>query len=214
MQEAITPAIALHLLQEGNNRFVNNLKINRNLLQQANETSDGQHPFAIILSCIDSRTSVELIFDQGLGDVFSVRIAGTIINEDILGSMEFACKIAGTKIIVVLGHSKCGAIKGACDHVEMGNLTALLNKIQNAVHAEQSIVKNRTSNNEEFVEKVTTINIKRTVHAVMERSPILKELIEKGECGIIGGHHDITTGEVVFYQDAKYGFNAAPDNQD
>ncbi|WP_241480469.1 carbonic anhydrase [Legionella norrlandica] len=133
MQEAITPTIALHLLQEGNKRFVNNLKVNRNLLQQANETSDGQHPFAIILSCIDSRTSVELIFDQGLGDVFSVRIAGTIINEDILGSMEFACKIAGAKIIVVLGHTKCGAIKGACDHIEMGSLTALLSKIQPAV---------------------------------------------------------------------------------
>lgn len=206
MQEAITPTIALYLLQEGNKRFVNNLKINRNLLQQANETSDGQHPFAIILSCIDSRTSVELIFDQGLGDVFSARIAGTIINEDILGSMEFACKVAGARIIVVLGHSKCGAIRGACDHVEMGNLTALLSKIQTAVSAEKTILENRTSSNEEFVEKVTTINIQRAVHAVMERSPILKELIEKGECGIIGGHHDISTGEVIFYQDAKFGF--------
>lgn len=212
MQEAITPTIALHLLQEGNKRFVSNLKINRNLLQQANETSDGQHPFAIILSCIDSRTSVELIFDQGLGDVFSARIAGTIINEDILGSMEFACKVAGAKIIVVLGHSKCGAIKGACDHVEMGNLTALLSKILTAVSAEKTIVENRTSSNEEFVEKVTTINIQRTVHAVMERSPILKELIEKGECGIIGGHHDISTGEVIFYQDVKFGFKDEPDN--
>ncbi len=207
MQEAITPAIALHLLQEGNKRFISNLKINRNLLQQANETSDGQHPFAIILSCIDSRTSVELIFDQGLGDVFSARIAGTIINEDILGSMEFACKVAGAKIIVVLGHSKCGAIKGACDHVEMGNLTALLSKILTAVSAEKTVTKNRTSSNEEFVEKVTTINIQRTVHAVMERSPILKELIEKGECGILGGNHDIATGEVVFYEDTKFGFN-------
>ncbi|MCE0724154.1 MULTISPECIES: carbonic anhydrase family protein [Legionella] len=206
MQEAITPAIALHLLQEGNKRFVNNLKVNRNLLQQANETSDGQHPFAIILSCIDSRTSVELIFDQGLGDVFSVRIAGTIINEDILGSMEFACKVAGAKIIVVLGHTKCGAIRGACDHVEMGNLTALLSKIQPAVRAEKTIVENRTSSNEEFVEKVTTINIHRTVRAVMDRSPILKELIETGECGIIGGNHDIATGEVSFYEDTKYGF--------
>lgn len=206
MQEAITPAIALHLLQEGNKRFVSNLKINRNLLQQANETSDGQHPFAIILSCIDSRTSVELIFDQGLGDVFSVRIAGTIINEDILGSMEFACKLAGAKIIVVLGHSRCGAIKGACDHVEMGNLTALLNKIQNSVCAEKSILKNRSSNNEEFVEKVTRLNTQKTVQAVMERSPILKEMIEKGECGIIGGYHDITTGEVTFYQETKLGF--------
>ena len=129
MQESLTPALALELLEEGNKRFVNNLKINRNLLQQANDTSDGQHPFAIILSCIDSRTSVELIFDQGLGDVFSVRIAGTIINEDILGSMEFSCKLIGAKIIVVMGHSHCGAIKGACDDVEMGNLTALLCKL-------------------------------------------------------------------------------------
>lgn len=206
MQEAITPKFALQLLEEGNKRFVNNLKVNRNLLQQANETSDGQHPFAIILSCIDSRTSVELIFDQGLGDVFSVRIAGTIINEDILGSMEFACKVAKAKIIVVLGHSKCGAIKGACDHVEMGNLTALLSKIQNAVHAEDTTVENRTSSNDEFVEKVTTINIKRTVDAVMGRSPILKELIESGECGIIGAYHDISTGEVIFYRDAQFGF--------
>jgi len=206
MQEAITPAIALHLLQEGNKRFVNNLKVNRNLLQQANETSDGQHPFAIILSCIDSRTSAELIFDQGLGDVFSVRIAGTIINEDILGSMEFACKVAGAKIIVVLGHSKCGAIKGACDHVEMGSLTALLSKIQPAVSAEKTIIENRNSSNEEFVEKVTTINIQRTVHAVIERSPILKELVKTGECGIIGGNHDISTGEVSFYPDAQFGF--------
>jgi carbonic anhydrase len=206
MQEAITPNLALQLLQEGNKRFINNLKINRNLLQQVNETSDSQHPFAIILSCIDSRTSVELIFDQGLGDVFSARIAGTIINEDILGSMEFACKVAGAKIIVVLGHSKCGAIKGACDHVEMGNLTALLSKILTAVSAEKTITENRSSNNEEFVEKVTTINIQRTVHAVMERSPILKELIEKGECGIIGGCHDITTGEVAFYPETKFGF--------
>ena len=206
MQEAITPAIALNLLEEGNKRFVNNLKVNRNLLQQANETSDAQHPFAIILSCIDSRTSVELIFDQGLGDVFSARIAGTIINEDILGSMEFACKVAGAKIIVVLGHSKCGAIKGACDQLEMGNLTALLSKIQPAVIAEKTIIENRTSSNDEFVEKVAAINVQRMVHAVMERSPILKGLIETGECGILGGNHDISTGEVVFYQDTKFGF--------
>ena len=130
MQNAISPSMALDLLKEGNKRFVNNLKVNRNLLQQANETSDAQHPFAVILSCIDSRTSAELIFDQGLGDVFSIRIAGNIINEDILGSMEFGCKVAGSKIIVVLGHTKCGAVKGACDHVEMGNLTALLSKIR------------------------------------------------------------------------------------
>ena len=201
MQNAITPSMALELLKDGNKRFMSNLKVNRNLLQQANETSDGQHPFAIILSCIDSRTSAELIFDQGLGDVFSVRIAGNIINEDILGSMEFACKVAGSKIIVVLGHTKCGAIKGACDHVEMGNLTALLSKIRPAVDDETKTKKNRTSANGDFVENVSTINVKRTVKSTTERSPIIKEMIESGQIGIIGGTHDITTGQVTFYAD-------------
>ena len=203
MQEAISPAKALQLLKDGNERFVNNLKINRNLLQQANETSDGQHPFAVILSCIDSRTSAELIFDQGLGDIFSIRIAGNIVNEDILASMEFGCKIAGSKIIVVLGHTKCGAIKGACDHVEMGNLTGLLKKIQPAVDAEKSVSGDRSSKNEEFVEKVSVLNVKQTMKAVMDRSPILKEMIESGEIGMVGGTHDITTGEVSFYLDAN-----------
>lgn len=203
MQESITPSIGLQLLKEGNKRFVNNLKINRNLLQQANETSDGQHPFAIILSCIDSRTSAELIFDQGLGDIFSVRIAGNIVNEDILGSMEFACKVAGSKIIVVLGHTKCGAIKGACDHVEMGNLTALLSKISPAVENEKTVKENRNSGNDDFVEKVATINVKRSVKSIMQRSPILRDLIESGEIGIVGGTHDITTGVVTFYEDSE-----------
>lgn len=201
MQEAISPEMALNLLKEGNKRFINNLKINRNLLQQANETSDGQHPFAVVLSCIDSRTSVELIFDQGLGDVFSIRIAGNIINEDILGSMEFACKVAGSKFIVVLGHSKCGAIKGACDHAEMGHLTALLSKIQPAVYDEKTETENRNSSNSEFVEKVAVINVKRTVKAIMQRSLILREMIERGDIGIMAGNHDIATGEVDFYED-------------
>jgi len=199
MQAAITPSMAIKILKEGNKRFMNNLKANRNLLEQVNDTSDGQHPFAVILSCIDSRTSAELIFDQGLGDVFSVRIAGNIINEDILGSMEFACKVAGAKLIVVLGHSKCGAIKGACDHVEMGNLTALLSKIQPAVFDEKSVLDNRNSSNSEFVEKVASINVTRTVNAIVERSPILKEMIARGEIDIIGGMHTISNGEVVFY---------------
>jgi carbonic anhydrase len=201
IQSAITPSMALNLLNEGNKRFLNNLKINRNLLQQANETSNGQNPFAIILSCIDSRTSAELIFDQGLGDIFSVRIAGNIINEDILGSMEFACKVAGSKIIVVLGHTKCGAVKGACDHIEMGNLTVLLNKIRPAVDEETLTKENRNSNNSVFVENVSTINVKRTVKSIMQRSPILKEMIESGQIGIVGGTHDISTGEVNFYPD-------------
>lgn len=201
MQAAITPNMALELLKEGNKRFVNNLKLNRNLLQQANETSDGQHPFAVILSCIDSRTSAELIFDQGLGDIFSVRIAGNIINEDILGSMEFGCKVAGSKIIAVLGHTKCGAVKGACDHVEMGNLTALLSKIRPAVDDETLTKENRNSSNSGFVENVAAINVKRTVKSIMERSPILKEMIESGQVGIVGGTHNITTGEVTFYSE-------------
>jgi carbonic anhydrase len=199
-QAAITPSMAIEILKEGNKRFMNNLKANRNLLEQANETSDGQHPFAVILSCIDSRTSAELIFDQGLGDIFSVRIAGNILNEDILGSMEFACKIAGSKIIVVLGHSKCGAVKGACDHVEMGNLTALLSKIQPAVYDEQTETENRNSSNSDFVEKVAAINVKRTVIAIMQRSPILKEMIQNQEIGIIGGMHNIANGEVSFFE--------------
>ena len=198
MQEAITPDIALELLKEGNKRFMNNLKANRNLLQQANETSESQHPFAVILSCIDSRTSAELIFDQGLGDIFSVRIAGNIVNEDILGSMEFACKVAGSKIIAVLGHTQCGAVKGACDHVEMGHLTALLAKIRPAVDDETTVASQRHSANPEFVEKVTRINVKRTMQSIVQRSPILKEMLEAGQIKLVGGVHDIATGEVVF----------------
>lgn len=201
IQSQITPKRAIEILREGNIRFMNNLKTNRNLLQQVNETSDGQHPFAVILSCIDSRTSAELIFDQGLGDVFSVRIAGNILNDDILGSMEFACKVAGAKVVVVLGHTKCGAIKGACDGVEMGNLTTLLSKIKPAVAAEKITIENRNSSNAAFVENVAVINVKSTVELIKAKSPILNEMIEKGEIGIVGGTHDITTGEVVFYSD-------------
>ena len=201
LQSAITPVMALKLLQDGNKRFENNLKVNRNLLQQANETSGSQHPFAVILSCIDSRTSVELIFDQGLGDVFSGRIAGNVINEDILGSMEYACKVVGAKIIVVLGHTQCGAIRGACDHVEMGNLTALLNKIQPAIYEENSEIENRNASNYIFVEKVASIHIKRTLHAILDRSPILKEMIEAGTIGIMGAKYDVATGVVDFYDD-------------
>ena len=198
MQQQITPDMAFDLLKKGNERFVNNLKANRNLLQQANETSDGQHPFAVILSCIDSRTSAELIFDQGLGDIFSVRIAGNIINEDILGSMEFACKVAGSKIIVVLGHSKCGAVQGACNHVEMGNLTSLLAKIRPSIDDETTVTRERNANNPEFVEKVTIVNVKRVMKEIVERSPIIKEMLDKNEIKLIGGYHELSTGEVSF----------------
>lgn len=200
-QASLTPKTALQFLKEGNQRFVSNLKMNRNLLQQVNETRDGQWPFAVVLSCIDSRTSAELIFDQGLGDIFSVRIAGNIANEDILGSMEFACKVAGSKLVVVLGHSKCGAVKGACDHVEMGNLTALLSKLRPAVDDEKTVKEERNSKNNEFVEKVAAINVRRTVNAIMERSHILHEMVQNGEIGICGANYDVETGIVEFYDD-------------
>ena len=200
MQNAISPTMALGLLKEGNKRFVNNLKINRNLLQQANETSNGQHPFAVILSCIDSRTSAELIFDQGLGDVFSVRVAGNIVNEDILGSMEFGCKVAGAKIIVVLGHTKCGAIKGACDNVELGNLTSLISKIKPAVDQETTTTKNRDSSNSAFVENVAELNVSLSVKNILLKSPILAEMVKNDEIGIVGGVHDISSGEVKFFE--------------
>ena len=200
MQASITPSVALDLLKEGNKRFINNLKINRNLLQQANETSDGQHPFAVILSCIDSRTSAELIFDQGLGDIFSVRIAGNIVNEDILGSMEFGCKVAGAKIIVVLGHTKCGAVKGACDDVSLGNLTGLISKIKPAVDQEKETISDRNSANANFVENVATLNVKVSVKNILDRSSIISEMVQKGEIAIVGGIHDIATGEVSFFE--------------
>ncbi|MFK6999810.1 carbonic anhydrase family protein [Flavobacterium oreochromis] len=204
IQAQISPNKALEILKEGNERFVNNLKLHRNLLEQVNDTRDGQWPFATILSCIDSRTSAELIFDQGLGDVFSVRIAGNVVNTDILGSMEFACKIAGSKLIVVLGHSKCGAVKGACDHVEMGNLTELLSKLQPAVYEEQTTKENRTSKNSEFVENVAQINVKRTVKSILQKSYILKQMVENGEIGIVGAMYNIETGLVEFYKDCIF----------
>ena len=200
MQSAITPSVALEILKDGNKRFVSNLKINRNLLQQANETSDGQHPFAVILSCIDSRTSAELIFDQGLGDVFSVRIAGNIVNEDILGSMEFGCKVAGAKIIVVLGHTKCGAVKGACDNVALGNLTGLIAKIKPAVEQEAVTAENRNSSNGVFVENVAELNVSLSVKNILLKSPIIADMVKNGDIGIVGAVHDITTGEVKFFE--------------
>jgi carbonic anhydrase len=203
-QSEMTPRKAMEFLQEGNKRFINNLKANRNLLEQVNATVDGQWPFATILSCIDSRTSSELIFDQGLGDIFSVRIAGNIVNTDILGSMEFACKVAGSKLIVVLGHSKCGAVKGACDHIEMGNLTELLSKIQPAVYQENSIKDERNSKNGTFVENVAKINVKRSVKNIIERSFILEQMVENGEIGVVGAMHNIETGKVSFYTDVMY----------
>ncbi len=202
-QKSTTPAKALEFLKEGNRRFISNLKVNRDLLQQANETREGQWPIAAILSCIDSRTSAELIFDQGLGDIFSVRLAGNVVNTDVIGSLEFACKLAGSKLIVVLGHTACGAVKGACDHVELGNLTELLSKIQPAVYEENETLDPaaRNSANPAFVENVTELNVRRSVQTIINRSFILEQMVAAGEVAIIGAKHDLATGAVTFYDD-------------
>lgn len=189
----------LDVLRKGNERFVNNLKANRNLLQQVNETSAGQHPMAIVLSCIDSRTSAELVFDQGLGDIFSARIAGNVLNEDILGSMEFACKVAGAKVIVVLGHSKCGAVKGACDGVRLGNLSGLLQKIEGAIALETETTSDRTAKNDSFVERVAELNVLLVKSQIMQRSPLLAQMVRDSELAIAGGMYDVESGAVQFY---------------
>jgi carbonic anhydrase len=199
-RDRLTPADALQILKDGNARFCSNLKANRNLLQQVNETSEGQWPFAVVLSCIDSRTSAELIFDQGLGDIFSVRIAGNFVNDDILGSMEFACHAAGAKLIVVLGHSKCGAIKGVCDGVELGLLTKMLQNLQPAVDAVSSPKDPalRRSSNDDFVEDVARENVRRTVAEVPARSEVLRKMLDQGAICLVGGMYDVETGAVHF----------------
>ncbi|MFL3660673.1 MAG: carbonic anhydrase family protein [Polaribacter sp.] len=199
-QATLTPEKALVLLKEGNLRFQNNSKANRDLLAQVNDTSSGQYPFATILSCIDSRVSAELVFDQGVGDIFSIRIAGNFVNEDILGSMEFACKLAGTKVLVVLGHSSCGAIKGACDDAKLGNLTALISKIKPAVKAvitpEEPHLRN--SSNIDFVNSVAKKNISMTIDNIRNQSSVLRDMEVEGSIKIVGAMYDINTGLITF----------------
>lgn len=197
IQQSLTPELAFSILKEGNRRFVRNLRFNRNLLQQVNETSGGQHPLAIVLSCIDSRTSAELIFDQGLGDIFSARVAGNVLNDDILGSMEFACKVAGAKLVVVIGHTRCSAIKSACNHVQMGHLTGLLSKISPALYALEHAADKPTVESE-LVERVAEENVRLQMRAVVERSPILGHMLEAGEIGLVGGIYSVESGEVDF----------------
>lgn len=200
-QATMTPERALGHLREGNDRFVGNLKAHRNLLEQVNETREGQWPFATILSCIDSRTSAELVFDQGLGDIFSIRMAGNVLSDAVLGSMEFACKLAGSRLLVILGHTSCGAIKGACDNVQLGNLSTLLNLIQPSVYFERTVTENRTSTNADFVDRVAQIQVRRAVEGVIERSMVLREMIEQGQIGLIGAMYDVGTGAVQFFDD-------------
>ena len=202
MQAQMTPDSSLQELKKGNLRFTGKSALNRDLLRQVEETSTGQFPYATVLSCIDSRVSSELIFDLGIGDIFSVRIAGNFVNEDILGSMEFACKLAGTKLVVVLGHTACGAVKVACDHARLGNLTTLINKIEPAVDAvkEPQDESLRNSGNINFVNEVAAKNVEMTIDNIRANSQVLSELEQQGEIKIIGGMYDIKTGGVTFYE--------------
>jgi carbonic anhydrase len=200
-QATMTPAKSLETLIEGNKRFQNNLKSERNLVEQVHDTSKGQYPFATVLSCIDSRVSSELIFDQGIGDIFSARIAGNFVNDDILGSMEFACKLAGTKLVVVLGHTACGAVKGACDDAKLGKLTGMLDKIKPAVNAvsEPQEASQRNSSNIDFVNDVAKKNVELTIAKIKSDSEVLAEMESNGEIKIVGGMYDINSGAVSFF---------------
>jgi len=195
LQAGLTPKDAHKILVEGNHRFVKNLKAQRNLKQQVFETSNGQFPFAVILSCIDSRVPVELIFDQGIGDVFSVRIAGNIINKDILGSMEYACNVVGAKILMVLGHTNCGAITAACNKVELGNLTPLLNKIKISRNVDGV---EATTFKKESIDKVSLQNIQNSIHRIRKESKILNRMEEEGAIEIVGAMYSVLTGNVHF----------------
>jgi carbonic anhydrase len=200
-RDRLTPSDALSILKAGNARFQSDARLNRSLLGQVHETSEGQWPFAAILSCIDSRTSAELIFDQGLGDLFSIRIAGNFLTDDILGSLEFACAVAGAKLIVVLGHSHCGAVKGACDGVELGHLTNMLMKLRPALDAvkEPADPSLRTAANAQFVEAVSRSNVEHAVAQIPARSEVLAALHEAGQIEVVGATYDVTSGGVEFF---------------
>ncbi|MCK5637256.1 MAG: carbonic anhydrase [Flavobacteriaceae bacterium] len=195
IQDNLTPKDAHTNLVEGNKRFIHNLKAQRNLQEQVIETSKGQYPFAVILSCIDSRVPAELVFDQGIGDIFSVRVAGNIVNEDILGSIEYGCKVAGSKIVVVMGHTKCGAVTAACNNVELGNITLLLNKIKPAVTLIEAL---KDEMDEEAIEEVAVNNVKISIDRIREESPILADLEHEGTIRIVGAIYNVSTGKVDF----------------
>ena len=199
-QAALTPKQALDLLKVGNERFVGGRLLNRDLREQAKVTSQGQFPYAVILSCQDSRTSSEILFDLNKGDAFSIRIAGNIINEDILGGMEFGVKLSGAKLIAVIGHNECGAIKGAVDNAQLGNLTALLSKIRLAMKAIPPDVQPGNSNNKTYMEMVAKENVLLAMRQIRERSPVLKEMIDSGQITVVGGMNDLETGKVTFFE--------------
>ncbi len=198
-QAAVTPDLALQLLKDGNQRFLSNSTINRSFDKQIELTSGGQYPFAAVVSCIDSRIPTEIVFDKGIGDIFNARIAGNFVNQDILGSLEFACKLAGSKLIVILGHTSCGAVKGACDHAELGNLTAMLDNIKPALDEVKTAEGvDRSSKNIDFVNEVAVQNVHLTIARLKKDSPILNEMIEKGEVKIVGAMYNVASGKVSF----------------
>lgn len=198
IQQEITPDQAVEMLKEGNRRFVSKQMLTRNLNQQVTDTTGGQNPFAAVLSCIDSRVPAEIVFDQGIGDIFSARVAGNIVNEDVLGSLEYSCKVAGSKAIVVLGHSQCGAVKSACDDVKLGNITALLSKIRPAVESVNDVPGAQDSSNPEFVQRVVDTNVEMTIAQMRKDSPILNEMEENGEITIVGAVYHVEDGTVSF----------------
>ena len=198
-QAAMTPQSVLAELKAGNARFVSGHPLKRDLLADVKATESGQYPLAVVLSCIDSRKPIEIVLDQGVGDIFSARVAGNVLNEDILGSMEFGCKVAGAKLIAVLGHTSCGAIKGATDGVELGNLTGLLDKIKPAMKQVPADVQPRNSKNLGFVDKVAEANTRLVMKQIRERSPVLREMIDQNQIGLVGGMYDVSTGEIHFF---------------
>jgi len=202
VQAALTPQQALTELRAGNARFVSGHPLKRNMLADVKTTAVAQYPLAVVLSCLDSRQPIEIVLDQGIGDIFSARVAGNILNEDILGSMEFACKISGAKLIAVIGHSNCGAIKGALDQAELGNLTGLLDKIKPAADAVPSEVQPRTAKNDQFVAQVSEANVRLVPQGIRNRSPILRAMLDQGQIALVGGMYDLATGEVKFYDAA------------
>ena len=201
-QALMTPKKALQSLKEGNERFQNRKREERNLIEQVKDTSEGQYPFATVLSCIDSRVSAELIFDQGIGDIFSIRIAGNFVNTDILGSMEFACKLAGTRLIIVLGHTSCGAVKGACDDAKLGNLTSMLAKIKPAVDSTTlpTDINIRNSSNISFVNDVAVKNVELNIQNILNSSEVISEMVNNGEVKIMGAMYDVSSGAVNFFE--------------
>jgi carbonic anhydrase len=198
-QAAMTPDAVLAELKAGNARFVSGHPLHRDMPADVKATASGQYPYAVVLSCIDSRQPIEIVLDQGIGDIFSARVAGNVLNDDILGSMEFACKISGAKLIAVIGHSNCGAIKGAIDDAQLGNLTGLLAKVKPAIAAVPDDGQPRTSKNHDFVDKVAEANVRLVMQEIRDRSPVLREMIDNGQIGLVGGMYDLSTGEVHFF---------------